>query len=237
LSTAPLPPDAALYVVRVHRLRRGDRFLAFDPEAALEAEAEVIEAGASTCLARFEEARPASVRPARAVTLIQAMAKGDKMDAIVRDATELGATRVVPAVCERSVSRPESGEAKASRLRRIAVQAARQCGRGDAPKIEAALPFSEALDRFSKPPVGVALALDPRAEEPLRDRLLGLPREAEVVLIVGPEGGLSDAELALCDAAGVHRVSLGPLVLRTETVCAAVLGALLVLGGEGAPPA
>jgi 16S rRNA (uracil1498-N3)-methyltransferase len=234
--TAKLPPDAALYVTRVHRLRPGDRFLAFDPETALEADAEVIETGASMCLARFGEARPASVRPTRAVTLIQGTAKGDKMDAIVRDATELGATRVVPAVCERSVSRPESGEARALRLWRIAVQAARHCGRGDAPRIEAALPFGEALDRFGKPPSGVAIALDPRAEESLRDRLLNLPCAAEVVLIVGPEGGLSDAELALCDAAGVHRVSLGPLVLRTETVCAAVLGALLVLGAGAQPP-
>jgi len=97
------------------------------------------------------------------------------------------------------------------------------------------MPLLEAIDRFATARPGglsssIAICLDPRADVPLRARLLDLPLLVEVVLIVGPEGGLSESELAFCDSKGVHRASIGSLILRTETVCAAVLGALLVLG-------
>lgn len=233
-----LPDDVAGYVIRVHRLRRGDRFVLFDPEAALEADAELEDVGSQPPIARVGEVRPARIQARRSVTLIQATAKGDKMDAIVRDATELGVTRFVPAIAERSVSRPSSEAGRADRYRRIAIQASRQCGRGDAPKIEAPTPLREAIERFAVTSPGassrlVALCLDPRSGLRLRDELLALDPDVDVALIVGPEGGFADAELALCEEKGVRRVSMGPFILRTETVCAAVLGALLVLRAEG----
>lgn len=229
-GTVALPAEAVVYLVRVHRLRQGDRFVVFDPERALEADAELVHIDArSGASARIDDVRAASMRPPRRVTLIQGIAKGDKMDAIVRDATELGATRIVPAIAERSVARPSGETARVDRFRRIAVQAARQCGRGDAPVIEPPMPLAQALTAFASGPDITAICLDPRARDPLGARLLALPREAEITFVVGPEGGLSEAELDLCDRAGLARVALGPLVLRTETVCSAVLGALLVL--------
>ena len=229
-----LPDEAATYVVRVHRLKQGDSFVVFDPERAVEADAELVEvARGSAPVARVGEARGATVLPLRRVTLLQAAAKGDKLDAVVRDATELGATRIVAVIAERSVVRLEGVTARADRYRRIAVQAARQCGRGDAPRVDGPVSLADAVAGLAGRADVVGLCLDPTSVTPLRDRLLPLHASAEVVFVVGPEGGLTDAELALCEGAGFHRVSLGALTLRTETVCAAVLGALLVLGAPG----
>jgi 16S rRNA (uracil1498-N3)-methyltransferase len=108
------------------------------------------------------------------------------------------------------------------------VEAARQCGRGDIPAIAAPASFEEALREVSTP--ALRLCLDPAARRPFGAALSATPRAA-VAFAVGPEGGLSDEELAAAEQAGFARVALGPLVLRTETVCAAVLGALLALGG------
>lgn len=219
-----LGADAAAYVARVHRLGPGDRLVVFDPERGLEADAEIAEAGKRAVTVRVGAARPAAHRARRAVTLIQGIAKGDKMDAIVRDATELGATRIVPALCARSVARPDA--TRAARWRRVAVEAARQCGRGDAPVIDAPVGFVEAVAEARE---GARLCLDPRAALALGAALAPLG-EGAVVLAVGPEGGLTDEEIEAASRAGFTGVTLGPLVLRTETVCAAALGALLAFG-------
>jgi 16S rRNA (uracil1498-N3)-methyltransferase len=226
-------------VVRVHRLKVGDRFDVFDPARGVEAEAEIEElprGGSPALRVRVGDVRAASVLPARRVTLVQALSKGEKMDAIVRDATELGATRVAPAIAERSVARPDDVAGRADRYRRIAAQAARQCGRGDAPRIDVPAPLASILAEFAGRSDVAGLVLDPSAQAPLRSQLLHLSPEAEVVFVVGPEGGLSGAELNLCERSGLVRVSLGRFTLRTETVCAAVLGALLVLAAPDPAP-
>jgi 16S rRNA (uracil1498-N3)-methyltransferase len=219
-----LAADTASYVSRVHRLGPGDRLVVFDPERGVEADAEITEATKRAVTVRVGAPRPAAQQARRAVTLIQGVGKGDKMDGIVRDATELGATRIVPALCTRSVARPD--EARSARWRRIAVEAARQCGRGDAPVIAAPMGFAEAVREARE---GVRLCLDPRAEVGLGAALAEMG-EGALVMAVGPEGGFTDEELAAADEAGLTRVTLGGLVLRTETVCAAVLGAVLAFG-------
>jgi 16S rRNA (uracil1498-N3)-methyltransferase len=228
-GVAPLPPEAAHYVVRVHRLRPGDRLVVFDPDQAIEAEATLIEASPRGAAAEIGPLRPASLTPRRRMTLIQAVGKGDKMDAIVRDATELGVTRIIPALADRCLARPEAD--RAARWRRIAVEAARQCGRGDAPRIDAPMALAEARARARG--VEEGLCLDPRAAVPLGARLRGLGAAAEVAFVVGPEGGLTEDEMAACAAEGFARVRLGRLTLRTETACAAALGALAALEEGG----
>jgi 16S rRNA (uracil1498-N3)-methyltransferase len=221
---APLSPETTTYLTRVHRLVVGDAFLAFDPERATEADAELVEITKRGAVARIGSVRAASVLPARAVTLIQGTCKGDKMDGIVRDATELGATRIIPAITARSVARPDA--ARADRWRRIAVEAARQCGRGDAPIIDAPLSLAAAL--ASADVAALRLCLDPTAEASLGSLLEMVAAATSVTILVGPEGGLDASEVEAAASAGFTRARLGGLVLRTETVCAAVLGALVV---------
>lgn len=213
--------EAASYVARVHRLGKGDALVLFDPARAVEADAEIVDAGRKAVIVRVSEPR-AAPRPARSITLIQGVGKGDKLDAIVRDATELGATAIVPALCDRSVARPDAS--RAERWRRVAIEAARQCGRGDALLVEAPTAFDEALGAAR---AGARICLDPKAPATLGDALAGLSPGAAITLAVGPEGGFSPREIDAAGARGFTLASLGPWVLRTETVCSAVLGAIL----------
>lgn len=221
----------AHYLVRVLRLRAGDAFVAFDPASAAEADATTVWADDDAITVRFGPLRPGAARAARDVTWIQGLAKGDKVDAVVRDATELGATRIVVAVTRRSVVKLDATRAaeRQARWARIAQEAARQCGRADTPRIEAPCAWSDAL----------ALAADAqsrfvlweRGSDPLGPVLLAaLAGTGALAFACGPEGGLEDREVDEARAAGWTVASLGPLALRTETVAAAVLGAVRIWG-------
>ncbi|MEJ7729470.1 MAG: 16S rRNA (uracil(1498)-N(3))-methyltransferase [Polyangiaceae bacterium] len=222
-----LDADQARYLGRVLRLGEGEAIVAFDPEAELEADA-VLRGTGSRLAVELGPPRPATRRPRRRVTLLQGTGKGDKLDAIVRDATELGAVRLVPVLTARSVARPAAE--RGARWRRIAVEAARQCGRGDLLRVEEPLPLAEALPRFARAP-GACFA--PGGEAGLGAFVRAAAASAEVCLLVGPEGGLEAGEIEAARAAGLWVVGLGPLVLRTETVCAAARGARLALDDAG----
>jgi 16S rRNA (uracil1498-N3)-methyltransferase len=212
-----LDAAAARYVTRVHRLRRGDSFVAFDPDKRLEAESEILESGRRVRV-RLGPPRASTAVATRKITLLQASVTANKLDQVVRDATELGATEVVVIATDRATQR------RNKRWERIAVEAARQAGRGDAPAISGPVPLSKALAR-----TGVRLCLHPSAEESFAAALRGVDPDAPVSIAIGPEGGFSDDEIALMREAGYRVVRLGRFVMRTETVCAAVLGALAAL--------
>ena len=135
------------YLARVLRLRAGDPFVAFDPSTGRESDAVTVWADDDAVTVRFGPLREGAARQARAITLVQGLAKGDKCDAVVRDATELGATRIVVATTRRSVVKLDAARAieRQARWARIAQEAARQCGRSDAPRVEAPCPWPDAL--------------------------------------------------------------------------------------------
>ena len=171
-------------------------------------------------LGALTRVREASRVARREVCVVQAIGKGTKLDAVVRDATELGATRIVPAVADRSVKRRTDLE----RLRRVALEAARQCGRGDVPVVEAPVRLAPALGDLE----GGVVVLHPEASESL-GAVLGDLR-GSVAIVIGPEGGFSDEELADAVERGARLARLGAFVLRTETACAAALGAVACWG-------
>lgn len=208
-----LPEDAARYVLRVHRMSRGQRFVAFDPEARLECEAELLD----DRRVRLMAPRTATLVATRSVTVIQCLAKAGKLDRVVREATELGATCIAPAESQRCAAKAHARQQ--ARLERVALEAARQCGRGDVPIIESTQPLSQALRHHAH---GTMLLLHPGAT-----KRLSSVEEGPVVVAIGPEGGFNDDEIALATDLGFQSVRLGPFTLRTETACAAVLGALL----------
>jgi 16S rRNA (uracil1498-N3)-methyltransferase len=227
--------DAAHYVVRVLRLRRGDRFVAFDPATGEEADAEVMhEDGGPYVLLRLGAPRAGALRAPRPVAWLQALPKGDKCDAIVRDATELGATRFLVAASRRSVVRLNAArsQSRLARWTRIAQEAARQCGRSDAPAVELAASWDEALAAVT--PDHARFCLWEGAAVPIAPELLGaIERGASLAFACGPEGGLEEEEVAAAAALGWRTVSLGARRLRTETVAAAVLGGVAVWEGLG----
>jgi 16S rRNA (uracil1498-N3)-methyltransferase len=214
----------ARYLTRVLRLAQGDRFTAFDPMARREAEVTIVAVDRHAVHARFEAATDARTVGLLAVTLVQCAGKGDKVDEVVRAATALGASSIVIATSERSVARGSASAEKLARLTTIALDAARQSGRGDLPELKGPLPLADALSGY--PADALKLCLTPGAETGLGQALARRDARA-LVLLVGPEGGFSDAERDLTEHAGFEPVRLGSLVLRTELAGAAALGAVI----------
>jgi 16S rRNA (uracil1498-N3)-methyltransferase len=219
----------ARYLGQVLRMRAGDSFVAFDPATGREATAVTVWADHDAVTVRFGSLRETAARERRALAWVQGLAKGHKCDAIVRDATELGATRIIVVATARSVVRLDAarGSERQARWGRIAQEAARQCGRNDPPTVETPRAWGDALARV--PNDATRFCLWEKATEPLAPRLLeGLAGTAALAFACGPEGGLEQAEAEQARAAGWHLASIGPLMLRTETVAAAVLGAVRV---------
>jgi 16S rRNA (uracil1498-N3)-methyltransferase len=225
-----LGSEASHYLCRVRRLGVGDVFVGFDPEARTEADITILEASATAARAKVEALRPARVVAQGALVLVYALAKGDKVDDVIRDATELGATRIVVARTERAVVKLSGDRAteKLDRWRRIAEQAARQCGRADPPAIDGVFDWEDALDATAS--CEARFCLDPHASLGLGGALVPHAHAgASLAFAIGPEGGLAPAEVEAARAKGFLPTSLGAFVLRTETVAAAVLGAVRVL--------
>ncbi|MGZ5968109.1 MAG: RsmE family RNA methyltransferase [Polyangiales bacterium] len=224
LTAGPRTLDASSsrYLARVLRLRAGDRFEAFDPRAGTVSDAKVLEVTRDVLV----ELGPVRAEaPEEPLILVQGYPKGDKLADIVRDATELGATLIIPAICARSVARPDESKAasRAERLANVAAEAARQCGRARAPEIAAPMPLADALD-IARAQAAHRYLLWEKAT----DRLVFGKSEGGTAFVIGPEGGLTDLE---AKAEGFEVCSLGSTVLRTETAATAVLGAYRVLVG------
>ena len=166
------------------------------------------------------------------VVLAQALARGEKMDLVVQKATELGASRIVPLISERAVVRLDAqrGPARTQRWRRIAQEAARQCGRADVPAVDEPCSWEMLLALLRGEPERRALLLE--AQEPalrLGDAARGVSR---ILLAVGPEGGFSPRERESALQGGFVPVGLGSRVLRTETAGLAALAVVLHVHGE-----
>ena len=214
------------YVVRVHRLRPGDELVAFDPQARLETRARVIEVGRRHAVCSLAPPGPARlVSPVR-LTLVQCVGKGEKPDRVVRDATALGAARIVLATSSRTVVRLDArSEARQRRWQRIALEAARQSQRGDVPSVEGPVPLGQALEDGACRG-GIRMCLAARAAVSVDEALRSWQPETPLTVVVGPEGGLAEAELGLAELAGFQPARLGPFILRTETAATAILGAV-----------
>jgi 16S rRNA (uracil1498-N3)-methyltransferase len=221
---APLSPLAAGeqqlsrelggYLVRVLRLRAGDAFVLFDPEAGTEADAEMLRDVPT--IVKVGEPRAAARVTRREVVLLQGFAKGDKPEQVLRAAVALGASAVTFVRTERSVS---GAELRHERLRAVMLDAARQCGRGDLPALSGLVELQASLGDAR----GVLLLLDPNAEASLVEVLRETPRDRAITLAVGPEGGFAADEAAALEAAGFQGVRLAPFVLRTELAAVAAL--------------
>lgn len=216
------------YLAHVLRLAAGGEVLVFDGAggewlARLDG---VSKRGASlTCL---RQTRPQDAVPD--LTLAFAPIKGDRLDAIVEKATELGARRLVPVITERTIVR----KVRPDRLEATAREAAEQTGRLSVPVIEEAVGLARLLDTAA--PEKVILFADEAGDAPPVAHALDAAMAA-VTLLVGPEGGFTEAERrGLRARAGVRPVSLGPRILRADTACLAGLSLVQACWGDWRAP-
>lgn len=214
---------AAHHLAHVLRLRPGARVTAFDGSGS-ERPMRVHEIDGERVVLAGDGDLAHTGAPALLIVVVQAMVKGDKMPRIVRACTELGVSRIVPVVTERTIARPvgERSSARADRLARVASEAARQCGRADVPPVLPPELLGKALERL---PAGLRIALWEEEDRPLADAL-PLAQPTTISILVGPEGGLTRSDVAIARGAGFVTASLGPRILRTESVAPAVLAIL-----------
>lgn len=176
--------------------------------------------------ARCESTAPGASEPPYVCTLYQAMPKGDKADEIVQKAVELGCTHIVFFLSDFCVSRPESHKwaHKQARLQRIALEAAKQCGRSRLPTVGELLSFDAMCDRLADYP----FALFCSEHEKSNTLSASLPEVAPdtLAVIVGSEGGFSVKEAETIKMKGATSVSLGTRILRCETAPLYTLSAL-----------
>ncbi len=213
------------YLIRVLRLELGDLVTLFDGSVG-EADARITRIGPRAVELRVESRRQLGAPDRPALSLIQALAKGEKLDLVVQKATELGVTRILPVTSARSIPQLEAMRAigRRARWQKIAREAARQCGRTDVPTIEVVTPLATAMHAVSKDAFRLILWEGARGTK-LGD-LLPSARPPEMVVAVGPEGGFTPGEVEAAKAAGFVPGGLGPRVLRTETAALAILAIL-----------
>lgn len=174
------------------------------------------------------EKQPSRGEPDLFVTLYAGMPKGDKLELIVQKAVELGASRIVPVLTARSISRPDkkAADKRRERLSRVALEAAKQCGRGRVPEVGALILFAEAIGRSG----GKKIFFFEGGGAPLRDCVSEEDRKVSV--FIGPEGGFAPEEVELAKSHGAFTATLGPRILRTETAPLAALAIIMHLTGN-----
>jgi 16S rRNA (uracil1498-N3)-methyltransferase len=228
-----LPDGPAQHLARVLRAKAGDALVVFNGQGGeFTAEIESLQRNGVTVRvgvhATVERESPLET------TLLQGIARGEKMDQILQKATELGVTRMVPVLTARSNVRLDADAAarKQRHWQGVVVAACEQCGRNRVPTVLAPVNLAAALTQVAS---SQRLLLAPDAgARPLRALLKQAPAQApqSIALLVGPEGGLDPVEIALAAQAGFAACRLGPRVLRTESAALAALAALQALAGD-----
>ncbi len=223
-----LPGDAAHHASRVLRLREEDAVALFSGSGG-EYEARIVRISRDAVEVEVGRFSPLERESSLAVTLVQGISSGDRMDLTIQKVVELGVAAIQPVLAERSVVKlkGERVDSRREHWQRVAAAACEQCGRNRVPSVAAAVPVAA----YRAPEGVLKLLLAPGAQSGLRSIQGGTDRP--IVLATGPEAGFSPREEALLVAAGFVPVHLGPRVLRTETAGPAALAALNALYGDG----
>ena len=225
LGQHDLPEAQAHYIGRVLRHAAGDAVQLFDGSGQ-EFLGELIEVGKKNVRVELREQFAGQAESSLRVHLGQGLSRGERMDWAIQKATELGASEITPIASERCEVRlkDERADKRMAHWRQVAISACEQCGRSVLPILHPPMLLAEWLQHSS---ADLKLVLHPVAEP-----LASHAHPATLAFLIGPEGGLSDAEVAQAKAAGFHAARLGPRVLRTETAPVVALAVAQQLWGD-----
>ncbi len=220
-------------LTKVLRLRAGESIILFDGDGQ-DVLARLDNVSDRRIEATVLERTPGPAESPTTVHLYQSITKGERFEWLVEKATEIGVGRIVPLVTARAVVKTQSEGNRIDRWRRIAVEAAEQCGRSVVPAVDAPLTFDAAL---AAAPGVILLPYEdadqsaPSIAQVLHDEIDAVFAESAVSILVGPEGGYEPEEVQRALDAGAHVVTLGQRVLRSET--AGLVAATLVMQSFG----
>lgn len=180
---------------------------------------------------KIHKTAPNQTEPSLWVHLYQALPKGDKMDFIVQKSVELGASEITPVLTQFCVSRPDmkSMKKKVERWQKIALEAAKQSGRGRVPKINDLVTYEQYLKQ-AKESTGSNFLCYENGGQAFGE--LCNPQDKEIGLLVGSEGGFSQEEVESAKKIGVQIATLGPRILRCETAPITALSVMMYLSGN-----
>ncbi len=223
-----LEAAAAAHVTRVLRLGVGDAVTLFNGDGA-DYPARISAVGRGTVEAEVTGRNAARAESPLAVTLVQGIARTERMNLVLQKATELGVATIRPVATARSVVRLDAagGARKLEHWRGIAIAACEQCGRARVPEV--AEPVTLAAHLAAPTRAARRLLLTPEAESSLA---AGASGADSIELLVGPEGGLDEGEREAALAAGYRACRLGPRILRSETAAIAALAVLQSVAGD-----
>ncbi|MBQ3063642.1 MAG: 16S rRNA (uracil(1498)-N(3))-methyltransferase [Clostridia bacterium] len=227
-STVTITGEDAHHISRSLRMAVGEHITVAD-STAVTYDCVLREFLPDAVRAEIVAAHITTTEPPCPITLFQALPKGDKLDTVIQKAVECGVSRIVPFESERCIVRvkAEAEEKKQARRNRIAAEAAKQCGRGILPTVEASVDFDTMLQMAAAVDL-VLFCFEGEGTTPisrvLRERKLQSGKG--IALIVGSEGGFSLKEAEKAIAAGFIPVGLGPRILRTETAPIFALGCI-----------
>jgi 16S rRNA (uracil1498-N3)-methyltransferase len=213
------------HIVQVRRCRKGDIIRVIDGTSR-EYAARIEECRDKSCTAVIEEVKERLCEPRVSLTLYQAMIKANRFEMILEKSAELGVSRIVPLVCERTIAgSADPGKEKMKRWQKILIGAAGQSGRAKIPELSPVMSLDESLRQRGEE---CLLVFSPRAEAfPLKKIIDRMRRSTSAGVLIGPEGGFTPEEIAQATSMGAMEVYLGPRILRAET--AAIASAAIVL--------
>lgn len=215
------------HICRVLRLEPGEQILVCDG-SGMDYECTLTACG-EKCAARIERCFQNKNEPQTELVLFQSVIKNEKMDFVIQKAAELGISRIVPVLTERTVVKITPEEAhKQARWQKIALEACKQCGRSKVPAIEPVCTFQSAVEKLSQYP----LKLTAYEEEKSVSIAKAVRKSQSAAYFIGPEGGITEAEHKSLENAGAVSVSLGRRILRAETAAIVAGAVILCLMGE-----
>ncbi|OLF50967.1 16S rRNA (uracil(1498)-N(3))-methyltransferase [Pseudomonas chlororaphis] len=225
LGQHELPEAQAHYIGRVLRMAEGDALQLFDGSGN-EFRGTLLEVGKKRVVVQLDDSFAGQVESPLQIHLGQGLSRGERMDWAIQKATELGVNEITPIFSERCEVRlkDERADKRLAHWRQVAISACEQCGRSRVPVIHPPLLLA---DWIKQTQADLKLVLHPVAEP-----LLSHAKPTSLAFLIGPEGGLSDAEVEQAQQAGFHSARLGPRVLRTETAPVVALAVAQQLWGD-----
>ncbi len=211
------------HIIDVMRLQNGDSVTVFDGTGKVY-EGTIASTEGRRVVINVSKIKAADRKRTVNISLAQAIPKKDKMDLIIQKATELGVDEILPVESARTIvrSKGERRQHKIERWQKIVVEASKQCGRTELPKVREIVRFDAILDYIPKCDLAIMPSLSKKSIS-LKSALKNAGRPKKVLAIIGPEGGFSEDEIAGACEKGAVLVSLGNLILRSDTAAIATL--------------